>query len=90
MNLMPFLMKRFPLANGELPKKLDSDKKNYLASYKEKSPFKFDLPSNDLMEFENQVWHHKHNQDYVVINEMNVRDFIKSTINMIDKELNRK
>lgn len=89
MNLMPFLMERFPLANGELTKKLPLDKSNYLTTYKEKSPFKFNLPKEDLMEFENQVWHHKHNQDYVVINELNLKDFILSTITMLEKELEK-
>ena len=88
-NLMPFLMKRFPLANGELTKDLPVDQKNRLETYNEKSPFKFDLPQEELMEFENQIWHHKHNQDYVYINELNLKDFILTTINMIEKELNR-
>ncbi len=90
MNLMPFLMKRFPLANGELTKKLDFDKKKYLNAYKEKSPFKLNLSQSDLMEFENQVWHHKHNHDYVVINELNVRDFINTTLKMINQDLTGK
>lgn len=90
MNLMPFLMKRFPLANGELTKKLEFDKSNYLVTYKEKSPFKLNLSFEDLMEFENQVWHHKHNHDYVVVNELNIRDFISTTIKMIEDELNKK
>lgn len=90
MNLMPFFMKRFPLANGELTKKLPLDKSNYLTTYKEKSPFKFNLPKEDLMEFENQIWHHKHNQDYVVINELNLKDFILTTITMLEKELEQK
>lgn len=90
MNLMPFLMKRFPLANGELTKKLAFDKNNYLDTYKEKSPFDLDLSQKDLMEFENQVWHHKHNHDYVVINELNIRDFTVNTIKMIDEELSSK
>ncbi|MFD2588057.1 DUF6090 family protein [Croceitalea marina] len=89
MNLMPFLMERFPLANGELTKKLPFDKNNYLKTYKEKSPFRFNLPKEDLMEFENQVWHHKHNHDYVVINELNLKDFILSTITMLEKELEK-
>ena len=88
-NLMPFLMKRFPLANGELTKKLPFDRNNLLDTYKEKSPFKFNLSSNDLMELENQIWHHKHNQDYVVINELNLKGFISTTINMIEKELSK-
>ena len=88
-NLMPFLMKRFPLANGELTKKMEFDKSNYLITYKEKSPFKLNLSKEDLMEFENQVWHHKHNQDYVVINELNIRDFITTTIKMIEEELKK-
>ncbi|WP_243471147.1 DUF6090 family protein [Winogradskyella sp. MH6] len=86
-NLMPFLMKRFPLANGELTKKLAFDKNNYLETYKENSPFKYNLPQEDLMEFENQIWHHKHNQDYVAVNELNLKDFILTTIDMIEKEL---
>ncbi|WP_152611374.1 DUF6090 family protein [Psychroserpens mesophilus] len=87
MNLMPFLMKRFPLSNGELTKKLEFDKSNYLVTYEKKSPFKLNLSSEDFMEFENQVWHHKHNHDYIVINELNLRDFINTTIQMLDKEL---
>jgi hypothetical protein len=90
MNLMPFLMKRFPLANGELTKKLEFDKNNYLVTYKEKSPFELNLSLDDLMEFENQVWHHKHNHDYIVINELNVRDFVSTTIKMIEEELEKK
>ncbi|MFZ6053086.1 DUF6090 family protein [Halocola ammonii] len=90
MNLMPFLMKRFPLANGELSKKLPFDKNNYLQTYKEQSPFKYNLSEDDLLEFENQIWHHEHNQDYVVINELNIRDFIDITIKMIDQELTNK
>ena len=88
-NLMPFLMKRFPLANGELTKDLPVDQKNRLETYNEKSPFKFDLPQEELMEFENQIWHHKHNQDYVYINELNLKDFILNTIDMIEKELEK-
>ncbi len=90
MNLMPFLMQRFPLANGELTKKLEFDESNYLVTYEEKSPFKLNLSQEDLMEFENQVWHHKHNHDYVVINELNVRDFVTATIKIIDKDLEKK
>ncbi|MEZ4781025.1 MAG: DUF6090 family protein [Flavobacteriaceae bacterium] len=89
-NLMPFLMKRFPLANGELTKKLPFDRNNKLQTYQEKSPFEADLNQEDLMEFENQIWHHKHNQDYVAINELNLKDFILATIGMIENELNKK
>lgn len=88
-NLMPFLMKRFPLANGELTKKLPFDRNNKLQTYQEKSPFEADLNQKDLMELENQIWHHKHNQDYVVINELNLKDFVLTTIDMIEKELNK-
>lgn len=89
-NLMPFLMKHFPLANGELTKKLDFDKKNYLEAYTKKSPFEMEFSPKDFMEFENQIWHHKHNHDYVVINELNVRDFINETLKMIEGELRGK
>jgi hypothetical protein len=90
MNLMPFLMKHFPLANGELTKKLPYDKNNYLETYKEKSPFAFNIAEEDYLEFENQIWHHKHNNDYVAVNELNIKDFINSTLKMIDDELAKK
>lgn len=90
LNLIPFLMQRFPLANGELTKKFEFDERNYLRTYEEKSPFKLNLSQEDLMEFENQVWHHKHNHDYVVINEFNVRDFVTATIKIIDEDLEKK
>ncbi|WP_100629051.1 DUF6090 family protein [Algoriphagus formosus] len=90
MNLIPFLMKRFPLANGELTKKLPYDKKDYLQTYTEKSPFKNQLTEADYLEFENQIWHHKHNNDYVTVNELNIKDFINLTLKMIEDELNRK
>ena len=90
MNLMPFLMKRFPLANGELTKQFEFDKRNYLVTYKKESPFKINLSNEDLMEFENQIWHHKHNHDYVVINELNLRDFVTATIKMIEEDLDKK
>jgi hypothetical protein len=89
MNLMPFLMKRFPLANGDLTKKMEFDKSSYLVTYKEKSPFRLKLSLEDYMQFENQVWHHKHNHDYVVINELNIRDFVSSTVKMIELELKK-
>ncbi|MDT0538703.1 MULTISPECIES: DUF6090 family protein [Croceitalea] len=88
-NLMPFLMKRFPLANGELTKKLPFDRNNSLKVYKEASPFKFNLSRTDLMELENQVWHHKHNNDYIVINEGNLKEFILATIDMLEQELKK-
>jgi len=90
MNLMPFLMKRFPLANGELTKKLPYDKKDYLKTYPEKSPFKTQLVEADYLEFENQIWHHKHNNDYVSVNELNIKDFINDTLEMIEAELNKR
>lgn len=89
-NLMPFLMKRFPLANGELIKQLHFDKSNHLDTYTEKSPFAFNLSPEDVMELENQIWHHKHNHDYVIINELNLKDFILVTISLIETELSRK
>lgn len=90
MNLMPFLMKRFPLANGDLTKKLPFDRKNYLKNYQEKSPFKFKLSEQEYLEFENQIWHHKHNNDYVSINELNLKDFLNTTLKMIKEELIKK
>lgn len=74
---------------GSLPKKLEFDKNNYLQRFTNKSPFKTKLLKSDLMELENQIWNHKHNHDYIVINELNTRDFIKKTIEILEEELNK-
>ncbi len=86
-NLVPFLMSRFPLANVESNKKLTSNTGIEIPMYSKKSRFTHKLSDADLMEFENQIWHHKHNQDYVIMNDYDIRDFIEKTIELLNKEI---
>jgi hypothetical protein len=87
-NLMPFLMSRLPLSNIESNKKLISNTGIVIPMYSKKSRFTYKLSDMDLMEFENQIWHHKHNQDYVIMNDYNIQDFIKNTIELLKEEIN--
>lgn len=85
--LMPFLIKYFPLANGDLYKDLSQYSKYYIEKERLKSPFKSNIKGINLMEFENILWHHRHNIDYVELNDLEIEAFIKTTVEMITKEL---
>ena len=86
-NLMPFLMSRFPLSNVESNKKITSNTGVVIPMYSKKSRFASKLSDEDLMEFENQIWHHKHNQDYVIMNDYDIQEFIKNTIELLKEEI---
>ncbi len=88
LNLMPFLIKNFPLANGELNKKMKNViTGDLLPNYKEQSQFKADYSNLNLMEFENVIWHQKHNTDYVIIENYTLKKEILSIVKIIESEL---
>ena len=85
--LMPYLIKYFPLTNGDLYKDLSLYSKKYVVKKLNKSPFKANFDKINLMEFENVLWHHKHSQDFVLLNDLEIEAFIESTIKLIKEEL---
>ncbi len=91
LNLMPFLIKHFPIANGDLHKKFRNPiTGDFLPIYQEPSQFKVDYNNLNLMEFENVIWHHKHNTDYVVIENYRIQKEILSIMSIIDTNLEKK
>jgi len=86
-NLMPYLLKYFPLSNAELYKNYFNPK---IQIYTEPSNFKAHLNAINLMEFENTIWHHKHNIDFVISADLDLLDYALEIQSIIASELSLK
>ncbi|OZV68047.1 DUF6090 family protein [Winogradskyella aurantia] len=84
MNLMPYLMKHFPLSNGDTIKK---NFPSFIPMYASKSNLKTDFSKLNLLEFENNIWHHKHNIDYLIRRDMKLSLLVKPILEEINKSL---
>tara|TARA_R110000765_G_scaffold69293_5_gene134345 strand:+ start:10846 stop:11628 length:783 start_codon:yes stop_codon:yes gene_type:complete len=90
-SLIPFLTEYFPLANGDVYKKnINGLNKEYITNYKDHSNFKPIYKDLNLMKMENVIWHHKHNNDYVISQDYSVRKEILEIIDIVNKELEKK
>lgn len=59
--------------------------------YKHQStpPGDFPIPVDELnlMQLENIIWHHKFNQDFNVLNSIEIRSFLETTLSMIERNI---
>ena len=85
-NLMPFLIDHFPLANAELTKDWDN---KHIKMYTDPSNFSANFTTLDMLKFENTVWHHKHNVDFILGNDYDLRNTIKTILSAIDVALKK-
>jgi hypothetical protein len=87
-NLMPFLMKHIPLANGETMKQLQNmAQDSNLFRYPDASPFSISLDATEMMEFENQLWYLKDGTDWIIISDLKTNKYILETLELIENEL---
>jgi RimJ/RimL family protein N-acetyltransferase len=85
---MPFLMQHFPMSNGELIKQMQNmAQPSNLQRYPGVSPFSMSLDPTEMMEFENQVWHHKDGTDWIILSDFKTNEYIKETLELIENEL---
>ena len=90
-SLIPFLTEYFPLSNGDIYKKnINGLNEKYINNYKSYSSFKPDYNDINLMKMENVIWHHKHNNDYVISQDYSIRKEILEIIDIVNKELEKK
>jgi len=90
-NLVPFLSKHFPLSNGELFKQIsDEDAEVYISNYEKPSNFKINFKNLNLIEFENAIWLHKNNNDYMIYEYSRMAKEIDFIIDVIEQELEKK
>ena len=83
-NLFPYLAKYFPLANGDLVKPLFQDE---VPVYAEASVFEIDWKKIDLLEFQNTIWHHKHNVDFLVKKDFELKGKMEFVLTEIERSL---
>ncbi len=89
-NLIPFLSKNFPLSNGELFKEiLDEEAEVFISNYEEASNFKVNFNNLNLIEFENAIWLHKNNNDFVIYEYSKMVKEINFIIDVIEQELEK-
>lgn len=86
--LIPEFLKHFTLANGDRYVDFSSWSDDYKVRYGGKSPFKQDLSNINLLRFENILWVHKVNNDFVNLNEQNMREYIGTTLELIESNIN--
>lgn len=87
-NLMPFLMKHFPMTNGERIKQMqDLATESNLQRYPDTSPFSYSIKEDELMEFENQIWHHKDGMDWIILSDLKTNEYIVETLELIENEI---
>ncbi len=85
-NLMPFLIDHFPLANAELTKNWEDEN---IRMYTKPSHFTTNFTKLDLLKFENTIWHHKHNVDFILANDNDLKETINTILNAIDRALKK-
>ena len=90
-NLVPFLSKNFPLSNGELFKQIShKEVEVFIPNYEGQSNFKINFRNLNLIEFENAIWLHKNNNDYVIFECSRIEKEIDFIIKTIEHELEEK
>jgi len=85
--LIPFLTRHFPLANGDLYMDFSPWSDKFKNPERIKSPFEPDIENLNLLVFENILWQYKWMNDYVILNELEMEDFILETLGLIEDNL---
>jgi hypothetical protein len=87
--VLPYYQKYFPMANGELYSDFTAWSSTYKTVKLKKSPFHAERKDINLMELENVFWQFKLNNDFVNLNEQDLRKYILETLEMINLTLEK-
>lgn len=91
LNVIPFLSKHVPLANGEQFKDIRNTVTNAsVPIFQESSEFNLDIASLNMLEFENVIWHQKHNTDYIIHENSKLKKSVLSILKIVENELEYK
>ena len=82
--LIPEFIKHFTLANGDRYVDFSSWSDSYLVPFRGNSPHEHNTSDMNLLEFENILWVHKVNNDFVNLNELNMKEYIEETLELIE------
>lgn len=85
--VIPFLSKYFQLVNMDRNMDFSSWSTTYKSRRISESTFDPKYAEIDLLEFENLLFMHKMNNDFVNLNEFKLRDFFKETLDIINQDM---
>ena len=85
---IPEFIKHFTLANGDRYLDFSSWSDSYAVPLRGKSPFEHNASDMNLLKFENIFWVHKVNNDFVNLNELNMKEYIEETLELIELNIN--
>ena len=83
----PYLSKYLPLVNYDRYMDFSSWSDSYKTKRLSESPFKAKYNEIDLLHFENMIYTHKLNNDFVNLNESELRTFFVETLEIINNNL---
>ena len=86
--VVPYLSKYFPLVNADQYMDFSSWSDSYETKKLSESTFKAKYAEVDLLQLENLIFQHKLNNDFVSLNEFEMRSFFIETLEIIDANLN--
>jgi len=87
--LIPEFIKHFTLANGDRYVDFSSWSDSYAVPLRGKTPFSHNTSVMNLLEFENILWVHKLNNDFVNLNELNMKEYIEEILELIESNISR-
>lgn len=87
---LPFLQKNLRLSNGDGYMDLNGSVENYHMVKLDSSPFTPNYESINLIEFENLLWQHKTDNEFIIMLETELQKSTEKITNMIEDELNLK
>tara|TARA_R110000744_G_scaffold306138_1_gene414446 strand:- start:5482 stop:6261 length:780 start_codon:yes stop_codon:yes gene_type:complete len=88
--LLPFLQKNLRMANGDNFMELNGSVENYQILKLDSSPFTPNYENINLIEFENLLWQHKTDNEFIIMLEIELLEFTEGITKMIQSELNLK
>lgn len=85
--LVPILIAHFPLSNADHFIDFSSWSESYVSRKFSKSPFEVKTEGLNKMAFENTLWMFKMNNDFVGLNEIKIKDYLTSTLSIINRNI---
>ena len=85
--LLPFLQKNLRISNGDNYMDLNGSIEDYQMIKLGSSPFKPDYKNVNLIEFENLLWQHKTDNEFIIMLETELQKSTEEITKMIQKEL---
>ncbi len=85
--LIPYYLKNAPMKNVSQFLNFSHWSEQYKGNVVEKSNFNYDIENIESREFESLLYKYTLDQDFILLNNLETKDYIKSVINLINLNL---